>query len=65
MIDRDTMKSLIDFIQQRKERLHKLTKIDQVFYNKMKQDIQHYGYSFTEEQLKQLESIYRQVYNNI
>ena len=65
MISRDTIKSLINFIELRPNKIDKLKPKDKLFYRSIKQASLNYGYSFSEKQLKYLESIYRQVYNNI
>ena len=65
MIKRDTIKALVDFIDLRPNKIEKLKPKDKLFYCSIKQASTNYGYTFSEKQLKYLESIYRQVYNSI
>ena len=65
MTPRQTILDLITEIMKRPLEIKKLNSKELKFFNDMKEASLHYGYTFSENQLKYLSSIYRKIYDNI
>ena len=65
MIPRADMQVLCDAIYKYPLEIDKLPSRDKLFLFDMKQQLTHYGFSFSEKQSKWLQAIYRKVYENV
>jgi len=65
MIQRSVIQDLVTAINQRSDELKKLSQKDKDFFSDIEEQCTHYGYSFSEKQLKWLSAIYREVYKNV
>jgi len=65
MIQRSTMQDLVKAIKLQPNEIKKLPVKDREFFEDIEEQCTHYGYGFSEKQLKWLSSIYREVYKNV
>ena len=65
MIPRSDILALLTEIAKRKSEVEKLPSKDAMFLIDINTKASHYGYTFTEPQLKWLSAIYRKVYENV
>ena len=65
MINRSDILALLTEIKKQKAGIEKLSAKDFAFLQDISTQALHYGYTFSDAQLKWLSSIYRQVYANV
>jgi hypothetical protein len=63
MAQRQQILDLVEAINKRKEDITKLSPAEQSFFYDIESQSSHYGFSFSDKQLKWLCSIYRKIYS--